>query len=216
MNGYVMVLEHHGFIALIVIVLLTVTTPALKQWVENTRYFKRRVDKVYHLAQHSFFSQIGYWRNIGIDAIQINDKGRSLISKDLLHIQFRVFETAMRNIIHYKQVGTLSQLALKQHITAEITQALKTCEMESRQIGIPDVVRIKFIQWHQRSISFLMNGIDDICSSSFYKNNPQRLNALLTIMLAAFHATLLDAERTLDELNGELTGITYKNITIED
>ena len=50
--------------------------------------------------------------------------------------------------------------------------------------------------------------------SSFYENNVARLNGMLGLLLSAFHATIIGAERTLDDLNGDLAGLTYKGLKI--
>lgn len=215
MSDYIAFVQNHGLLALIIIAIIAVLTPLLTHFSENGWYIKTNTRYLSQLIEHSFFSHIHYWRNIGIDAVEIKDKGRNMIFKDLLHIQFRLFEIAMRNSISHNEVNTLTSLALKQHITREITHALTQCEMEARQMGIPDIVRNKFSKWNYRSILFLMNGIEGVFESVIYKNNTERLSALLSFVLAVFHATLLDAERTLQELNGELIGIAYKGFIVK-
>jgi len=59
-------------------------------------------------------------------------------------------------------------------------------------------------------IEILANEINDICDSRVF-SGPKQLNAaILTIYESFLAATITDAAKTLDYLNGELTGKKFR------
>ncbi|MBC8410352.1 MAG: hypothetical protein H8E12_16770 [Rhodobacteraceae bacterium] len=90
---------------------------------------------------------------------------------------------------------------------------MTTYEEKCRAEGIPEAVIKKFNHWHEPRVKFTIDGIKSVCSSQFYRNNRSRLAACLDICTVTFHDTVLDAERTLTSLNGELKNLTYKGFT---
>lgn len=214
MKEYVSMIDQYGLWTVAIAVILSVAIPLLKKWAERTTLFTRKTLKQSQLIKHSFFCSMDYWRKIGIDAIEIEEPARDLIFKDFLHIKFRVFDVGMREVVSNKEISKMRRIELKNYITNKITSAIKEYEQFAKDTGIPQVIIKKFSKWHSRSVSFVMDGIEDICMSSFYDNNVARLNGLLSLLLAAFHATIIDAERTLDDLNGDLAGLTYKGLKI--
>lgn len=214
MKEYVSMIDQYGLWTVAIAVILTIAIPLLKRWAEKTTLFTRKTLKQSQLIKHSFFCSMDYWRKIGIDAIEIEEPARDLIFKDFLHIKFRVFDIVMREVVSNKDIPKMRRIELKDYMTKIVTASVKEYEQEAKDMGIPNPVIKKFAKWHSRSVSFVMDGIEDTCMSSFYENNVARLNGMLGLLLAAFHATIIDAERTLDDLNGDLAGLTYKGLKI--
>ncbi len=81
--------------------------------------------------------------------------------------------------------------------------------------GIPEKFIEKFNMWNARTTIFTKGCIDNICRSRYYPTNKDRFYAILNILMSAYESTILDGEKTLCSLNGELDGIVYKNITLD-
>lgn len=209
MKEYISMIDQYGLWTIAIAVTLSIAIPLLKKWIENTNFFTYKPLKQSQLIKHSYFSSMDYWRKIGIE-----EPARDLIFKDFLHIKFRVFDFAMHEVVGNKDISKMRRIELKSYIIKTVTAAIKEYEHETKEMGIPSAVIKKFAKWHNRSVSFIIDGIEDTCMSSFYENNVARLNGMLGLLLAAFHATIIDAERTLDDLNGDLKGLTYKGLKI--
>jgi len=82
-------------------------------------------------------------------------------------------------------------------------------EERAKLNGIPDLIVEKFNYWHQSRVKIVVEGIKAICSSQFYVSNTSRLAAILDLFTVAFHDTILDGERTLQSLNGDLDRMEY-------
>ena len=81
--------------------------------------------------------------------------------------------------------------------------------------GVPEIALKKFSKWHYPTLEMLYDYINVLGSSAVYPTNQARTNTFLLIMNLLQVTTVGDAERSLKELNGEVGGKLYKNLTLE-
>jgi len=154
--------------------------------------------------------KLTYWRDFKIDTIKLNDPGRQAIFRDLLHIKFRIFSN---NIFQLKNVDKYSE--------DELLEQIYECFKDmNEQFGIqttviPEIVVNKFIEWNKPTVNFVMLNVESICRSPIYNSNRERLEAIYALYTVMLETTILEAERSLNELNGELSGVEYKGIVCQ-
>ena len=89
-------------------------------------------------------------------------------------------------------------------------------EEEALKAGIPSIVVKKFLVWQHQTDEIFIGYVRDLAVSTVYGTNIARTNTLLYLMNLKMTTTVGDAERTLVELNGEITGLNFNGETIED
>lgn len=68
----------------------------------------------------------------------------------------------------------------------------------------------KFNNWNYHRIEYLTQAITLTCNSHFYEGCKTRQAVIFDIYIGSFADTVNDAEHTLQAINGELRGKTYK------
>lgn len=94
----------------------------------------------------------------------------------------------------------------------KIVSTFKTKAIDN---GVPEIVMTKFSRWNQQTMELLYDHINTIGRSDPYKTNNERTNTLFLVIGLLIVVTIGDAEKTIKELNGEISGKIYKGMTIE-
>ena len=84
------------------------------------------------------------------------------------------------------------------------------------EAGIPNVVIEKFNKWNEIRHEYILTTINDIYSSEVFNTTIEKEYAVLNLFMNSFYFVLMDAERTLKSLNGDLTGTMYKGKMVEN
>lgn len=164
------------------------------------------------IIRHPFFPAMRYAVKYRIPHLDIPEPCRKLIFRDLLKFKFTTF---LENLQAFIQKGDLNSMSVEHFHEAVLTvvsTSIMEYEQKMRESAIPEVVIDRFGRWHQNTIDLIMELIENASNSRFYRDNNARMVAILDWLQAAFQITLLDAEKTLGSLNGELDGITYKGV----
>lgn len=72
----------------------------------------------------------------------------------------------------------------------------------------------KFNIWHNPRIDETINKLHMIAFSNFYPDHKVKGAAFLDMLLGEFVGTITDADNTAHSINGSLSGLVYKGITI--
>ena len=143
--------------------------------------------------------------------ISFHDEFRREVFTDFLLIKMGTAATDMKKLVDNEKLwANLHPNELKDIVITEIMNIVSSYEDKCKAEGIPELVIQKFNKWHETRVKFTVAGVKSVCSSQFYKDNRARMAAVLDILTVAFHDTILDAERTLNSLNGELNNLKYK------
>ena len=183
-------------------------TPLEQETADHAAYEKVLLD----LTSHPFFSATRYAIKYRIPKLDISEPCRQLIFRDLLEIRFSVF---LDYITTFLLTGSLNEIQadrFHESVLAAVSDSIVDSETKMKETGIPLIVITKFSSWQQSTNELIVELIDNTSSSRFYPDNNARMIAILDWLQASFQITLLDAEKTLGGLNGELDGTLYKGV----
>lgn len=209
--------DHFGIVGIIFafIFLVVARTPhpwnaavTLYKWF---MYKKRGKD----FSKKILFTKLDYWLNFKIANLKMADPGREKIFKDLMYIRFNT----SKKYIEMLDVVIENDMDGHQmfHELLELSSDFKTeFNKTANEYGIPKLVIDKFVTWRVIPVEFLIKAMEMICTTGGYTNNDSRLQAVYSILTATLELSIAEAEKTLVNLNGELTGVEYKGIICGD
>ena len=160
---------------------------------------------------HPYFSKIDSLITVKLPFTKIGGPVRTLIFRDVL----KIFYETSRDI-NYK--------LLDEHITLDnflsknreaLNEIIKNSTERMHDYGIPEVVVEKFWEWNYKRHEYVMNTLSDIDSSTIFSSVIEKQYAALNLYQSTSYFVLMDAENTLKNLNGDLTGRIYKGKIVE-
>lgn len=184
--------------------------------VKNPCKYIGKIKKIFHIQQNTtpeqlLLSKLDYWIQFKIPNLKMKDAARQQIFRDVLKFKFNAFRTMVKDVsskINEDQVGS----DIFQLIVFEFNEAIDEYEKKSIEYNIPEAVMVKYSDWQNPSYEYTIRAIELICTSNGYGSNKTRLNAVYSLITAMMELTVAQAERTLTELNGQLSGVEYKGL----
>lgn len=167
---------------------------------------------------HTFFQKVDYILRYKLPEITLKFRGqycegRTILFRDMLKIKFRVWQDHIRKACDKSQdYPTSSQIG--QAFLKATVDLVDEYERLWEEDGIPPKVIQKFHKWHDNHAQIFIEAIENITGGSSFSSKKEVINAILEISNAMLLLTILDAEKTLGDLNGELTGMKYKDLTL--
>ncbi len=148
------------------------------------------------IKKHILFNKIEHYMSVRIPHLTIiNDELKTILVKKTLFLQFSIFKKHALELIEndFKDVLSISDRIL---VATEELWALN---------NIPEI----FIKKHYElmgklQFKSLKDYIEFVYTSGFY-NDYSRKVAILDEILHVLHWTLIDAERVMQNMNGEIT-----------
>lgn len=178
---------------------------------------KQELDFVSDPMCHGFWKKSKYLLDYKIDIFRLQMAGycvgRAEIFADMLRVKVKHWEQGLREIMPNLENKGKQEVAaaFNDAILKLIGSYLKDWEAS----GIPKLVINKFNQWHDSHTSILFDSIDSIAKGTSYSSSLEMINVLLEINQTMLAVLIVDAENTLKELNGELSGVVYKGVTLK-
>jgi len=209
------VLQEYGYVGGIIIAVIVgiVKSPdPLKAIGKLFNWAKIHRPGKYNTPQEILLSKLDYWLNFKIMNIKMDDPGRQLLFRDILQLKFLQF----REYIEISSSGineSMSGQELYHVIVESFNETVDAYEQEAISRGIPEIVMVKYGEWQLRSYEFTLRAAEMICLSHSYGSNFSRMQAVISLVNAMMELTVAEAEKTLTDLNGELTGTVYKGVT---
>lgn len=164
---------------------------------------------------HAFFSTSQRLIDYNIPRMRISgDEARNALFRNMLTLKLTVWRQTMLNLVA-RDFSTLKTFEIKELFSKTIRDIIFSYEEDWKQDGVPEIVTKKFGKWHAprlEAVSVSANSVFD--GRSFVTPNGM-LNAILCLQNALLVETIIDAERTLGDLNGELSGLLYKGLTLQ-
>lgn len=208
-----------GFIAFL---LLAVGAYAAVQWIKQMKFKKDaeksgiKVSNESDLRYHVLFSTAQYRLAIEIPNLDIfPDKPvRQQLMTDLLQAYTKAILEGCKEISSTNMKGWSSEqwsIEMSNRLSMMISAANRNAKNE----GIPDAVITKFSRWVNPSIDMLFNYVEVIGNSNIYSSNVARTNTMFLIVNLLMSTMLGDAERSIKQLNGDITGKLYKGQLVE-
>lgn len=211
-----------GWLGFIAFILLCVAGFAAIQWIKTWK-FKKTADKngikvgnETDLRYHVLFSTAQYRLAIELPNLEIfPDKPvRQQLMADLLRIYIKAIHDGCKDIA----ASDMKHWASDQwtiEMSTRMSQMISNAHTAARNEGIPDIVINKFTRWAGPSFDMLFTYVETIGTSKAYASNIARTNTLFLIVNLLMSTMLGDAERSIKELNGDITGKIYKGQLIE-
>jgi len=161
-----------------------------------------------NIKEHPFFAEVRHMIDVSISKICIpeNPKKTKLIRK-FLKIKLQTIEA---NFLSLADKVEKNEKLCPTIYSFKITKIIKEYEAESDRQKIPDVFIRKFSQWHTPKIDLILETIDYITRSNIYDSDVEKLSAVLDVILMTLHITLMDTERVVTDMNGELAKVLEK------
>ncbi len=222
-NDIIKLMNEYGVVALVVVVVVLVLIRYLsamrKVWNERD---KKRNDKFElaikeQLRNHQFFSNLKHKLYNEIPILHLEDGKspvRQKLFRKLLEIKLTVLNEMVENIVSH-DVSDMTPAALVAFINGEIHKDEKRLSERALREGIPNIVVNKFMTWQYRTVELLINYVNDLAIGDIYATNAARVNTLLYVLGLQLITIVGDAERTLRDMNGEITGLTYQGEILE-
>lgn len=168
------------------------------------------------LVGHRIFGYIRLARASLLPNLPIPDPGRRALFLDLLDARFRIVSESYLLWLktHLPTLDTMRADTLASEQLALVGGIVEAFEAEARRLGVPSIVMERLRYWEGPRIGHLRSEIQLVCESEWIADSPQRLGFILSVVEQVMKATVLDAERTLGSLNGQLTGIAYRGYVV--
>jgi hypothetical protein len=168
------------------------------------------------LIGHRLFGYIRLARASLLPNLPIPDQGRRALFLDLLDARFRIVsESYLQWLkVNLPALETMRADTLASEQLALVGGIVEAFEAEARRLGVPSIVMERLRYWEGPRIGHLRSEIQLVCESEWIADSPQRLGFILSVVEQLMKATVLDAERTLGSLNGQLTGIPYRGYVV--
>lgn len=183
------------------VALVTIITGVWSWWRKKGR--RKR-----ELLKHPFFSHardVQRWAR----KLPIPDRMRQEAFQDLVGIKLAIWPRELEKLVRELDIAKLDADGLKRVLHLSIDSIVDDYGRIARERGIPALVVAKFNKWHSSAVDSAHAFIDSICDSD-WRDTTDMMAAMLSWMLAALDQTIIDAEETLADINGEMDGLTYK------
>ncbi len=168
--------------------------------------------------KHAFFQKADYILRYKLPEIRLSYQkqyceGRTLMFRDLLKIKFELWRENILKVcaMDYEH---MSSGDIRQAFTQATLDLVSQYEAKWQQDAVPQVVINKFHEWHDNHAEMFIETIESITMGSCFGSPREIMNAILEMNMMMLLLTLLDAEKTLGDLNGELSGLEYKGIKL--
>lgn len=191
------------------------------------KLFKKETDETAivmpKLKEHPFFERMKVLRSSVLFSFELKNKGKEAIFRDILVHKLDIFIEKMWQVCLKLDESdeSMSDTAFYNYVTDNFREALKEFSKYYEAEGYTEdekvcigIVLQKFNKWNNSRMQCIMNSIDLIASSQFFTTSTLKMASILDMMLGQFVDTINDAQLTLNELNGDLKGLTFKNIKI--
>ena len=190
---------------------------------QKPQYFKTVIN-VFHnsavisetqLTNHVVFSQLDFWIIKKVPTFNFKSKFRNLVFRDYLTIYLKTYKYRIEEFVNDKKYEDLDNNEFWNTLAELFNSISKEYEAEMSDSGIPLLVIEKMKTYDSNSVELMMKLIKGVSQSEFYKSekNQLKIYSALNIICPIIENVILHSEEVCTVLNGELTGMTYKNET---
>lgn len=143
--------------------------------------------------------------------LHFNDLGRQRIFRDLVYLHLTLYKEMW---IEYNEKYLMMRRGGETEVFFRNQFSRVNREFFRRQIemGVPEIAIRKYHSWSGMSINYILNSIESVQSQDVYKKPECKAEAIFRLLRSSMELSMHDAERTLNSLNGDLTGLEYKGV----
>ena len=222
-NEAINLLSNYGWAALFLAVAATLliryVSGKLKIWNDRDKERTQSSENNPYdeLSNHQFFTNLAYKLDSEIHTLNFNGNQtpiRQKLFRRLLELKLESLKKVIYTIIE-TDMDNMTPTQWANFVQAELAKGEKYLEEIALNDGMPIILISKFMVWQNNTIELLNGYINDLAISTVYSTNMARTNTLLYLMNLKLITIIGDAERTLIDLNGEISGQLYKGDEIE-
>lgn len=163
---------------------------------------------------HAFFSTAERLINYHIPRMRISsDPARNTLFRDMLIKKLTIWRKSMLDFVA-RDFYSLKTFEIKELFAETLREIITGYEADWKAEGVPTPVINKFAEWHSPRVESLSGSATGVFDGKSFTTPNEMLNATLCLQNALLVETVIDAERTLGDLNGELSGLTYKEMKL--
>lgn len=158
----------------------------------------------------SFFNKLDVLIYYKVPRLSVYCPLRKLIFSKLLKTYFQTWkDRAQEKVVD----PTLDRLSNEEYTNFWKNFVYKTVDLgeeRARQEGIPLIAVEKFRKELESTLRLIISTIDQVCGSyKVYDSNTEKTIAILDFLAILLDMSLIDAEKTIMAINGELSKIEY-------
>lgn len=222
MDAIIKVVSDYGFALAIILVIVGLLGLTIYHRVKNPflALIKGEPNDIGHyspLDTHELFSKVQKMLSVELPNLEL------MPSKPVKQEMFRDILSFFVKSIH-EECTAISIIDIDSwtpekwvlEMTKHANQILVNFRTTALSNNVPDIVLQKFARWNQQTMELLYDHITTVGKADVYKSNNERTNTLFLVIGLLIVVTIGDAEKTIKELNGEISGKLYKGMVIED
>ena len=159
-----------------------------------------------HILTHDYFTKMKTYMSTRIPFLRIDGKERKACLIDFLLIKYRIFYEVTAEFCLSDAAADTADRGDKwvADFTEMLLDGVAAYEKEALEAGIPAIFLTCFNTHHSIRLTQCWDFMTSLAKSKYFPSNARRTEVMLDMLVVIFNATLIDAERTMDELNGEL------------
>lgn len=212
-NTEVMVAIVTGFFGLMTAILVPLLTGKDKE---------KKKAKV-KLTSHNVFSRLDTLQGHVERTFTLKNKGKEIVFKDIIANQLSVFRDNLYELaesidnndkIEKTELCNAYMETYKKILNSIHSYYLSDDRYSADEKLVLNIVMKKYERWNQEKVDFILEGMLSASSSSFYDTPQIRTSVVLDMYLAVAIDTINYAEKTLNNINGDLRGLVFKGVEI--
>lgn len=169
------------------------------------------------LENHPIFLDLEYWLTAGVSILQINTcLGKELIMKDLLLIKYELIKNKLIKALKDQITETTEIDDLMIIFTRLMAEYNKEQILRWKAANIPDLFIKKYLAVQVKNIDLLKGSARIVFSKNIISPNFNRIYLLLSILRNYLATTYTNAVATILSMNGDLNGLEYRGVRIEE
>lgn len=150
-------------------------------------------------------------------------KGKEMVFKDILCKHMDIFNSHAKALCDKyveEKVSSSEELYVESvKVLDGILQDLRIFYVNDdryyqQEKQVLDIVMSKYNHWNQERQADMVNRMSEICNSAFYPTLNNKMVAILDALMFAMNDTVSDANKTLNNINGDLKGLVFKGVEI--
>lgn len=192
----------------------------IKRWFDKRRENKKNRSLLAQpsLSDHHIFSRIDSLRNHVLYSFTLLNKGKEEVFKDILINNLEIWSTALAEVCEQVDNNLIDDSNELYNIHTDLLNSCvnklssyyMTNKYNHEEQRVLSIVMTKFSKWHYKRIERMTGSMDTICNSIFYSDVRTKAAVILDTYTAEFNNIIQDAQMTLNEINGDLSGLTFK------
>lgn len=175
------------------------------------------------IASHPFFNRAEMIKHHIDMTFSLENKGKEVVFKDIMMNQIEIYQEFLSEICDRVDRGEMttahdlynSHVEVIDRITYRHYHYYKdNPRYTPEEQQVLDRVMKKYVIWNKPRIDQLQDSVRTICNSPYYTDIYTQAAVIMDTYLGVMVSTLNEASITLGSINGDLSGLTFKGITI--